>query len=153
MAAYYAYLWKATWVEALALLLLGLFILGRMIWKFYIKSRQEMKRTDKIFLGTKALGWFVILVIYSVMFYQSEPDWFGRPAQIQGEILAKSVVPNVASTSYRIEVQGTGESEILYLDHYSYKELEIGQFVNATYLPHRQEVITCKILPLVKEDE
>lgn len=152
MAAYYAYLWKATWIEALAILVLGLFILGRMIWKYYTKSRQEIKRNDKFLLGIKTVGWFVIFVIYSVMFYQSEPDWFDRPAEIQGEILAKDVVPSPTSTSYKIEVQGTGEREVLYLDHYSYKELKIGQFVNATYLPHRQEVITCKILPLTKAD-
>lgn len=152
MAAYYAYLWKATWVEALAVLVLGLFVLGRLIWKFYLKSRQEMKRSDKILLGAKSFGWFAILIIYGIMFYQSEPDWFDGPAQIQGEIVAKNAIPGVSSTSYKIQVQGSEESEDLYLDHYSYKELEVGQFINATYLPHRQEVITCKILPLTKED-
>lgn len=73
-------------------------------------------------------------------------------AQIQGEIVAKNAIPGVSSTSYKVQVQGSEESEDLYLDHYSYKELEIGQFINATYLPHRQEVITCKILPITKED-
>ncbi|NMA69418.1 MAG: hypothetical protein GX958_08375 [Desulfitobacterium sp.] len=152
MAAYYAYLWKATWIEALGISVLVLFILGRLVWKFYIESRQEMKRSNKILLGAKSFGWLVILVIYSIMFYQSEPDWFDRPVQIQGEIVGKNAIPGVSSTSYKIQVQGSEESEDLYLDHYSYQELEIGQFVNATYLPHRQEVITCKILPLSKED-
>ena len=86
MGEYYQYLWKTTWIEALGILLLGLFILIRTIWKVYTKAQKPLRRKDKLLLAGKGLVWLLIYGTYLLIFNASEPDWFAKPVQVQGEI-------------------------------------------------------------------
>lgn len=146
MGDYYHYLWKATWIEALSILLLGLFIVIRYIWKAYSKAQKGIKFTDKVVLVLKGLGWLLVYFAYLLMFNASEPDWFAKPVVVQGEIQGKSMEAN-SLHPYSVEVEWESGRETLLLDRYTYQELDPGQRVNVTFLPHRLQVISCEILP------
>ncbi|AGA70253.1 hypothetical protein Desdi_2841 [Desulfitobacterium dichloroeliminans LMG P-21439] len=150
MGEYYNYLWKATWIEALGILLLGIFILLRTIWKFYSVAQKEMKLTAKLLLVFRGFGWLTIFTAYLLMFQASEPDWFARPVVVQGGIQGKSMVSDTLHP-YSVEIEWESGRETLHVDLYTYQALEPGKRVNMTFLPHRLEVIACEILPPVKE--
>lgn len=146
MGDYYQYLWKATWIEALGIVLLGLFILIRYIWKAYAKTQKGLKLKDKLILIFKGMGWILVYSTYLLIFNASEPDWFAKPIQVQGEIQGKSMTPD-SHNPYSIEIEWDSGRETLLLDSYTYRELETGQRVNVTFLPNRLQVISCEILP------
>ena len=150
MGDYYHYLWKATWIEALGFMLLGLFVLIRYIWKIYSKAQKGVKLTDKLILVCKGLGWSLILATYLLVFRSSEPDWFAKPVQVQGEIQGKSMASD-SRQPYSVEIEWDSGRETLHLDPYTYRELETGQRVNVTFLPYRLQVISCEILPPDKD--
>lgn len=150
MIEYYQYLWKATWIENLSIILLGLFIITRSIWKVYAKVQKGIKLTDKLLLTLRGLGWLIVFSAYLLIFHESEPDWFARPVQIQGEIISKGVSQNDLHP-YSVEIGSESGKETLFLDHFTYYELRKGQRVNVSYLPHRLEVFTCEILPPLGE--
>lgn len=150
MGDYYQYLWKATWIEALGILFLGLFITIRYVWKVYSKAQKGIRFTDKLLLFIRGLGWLSVYFAYLLMFNASEPDWFAKPVHVQGEIQGKSMVPN-SLHPYSVEVEWESGRETLLLDHYTYEELDPGQRVNVTFLPHRLQVISCEILPPDKD--
>ncbi len=150
MGEYYQYLWKTTWIEALGILLLGLFILIRTIWKVYTKAQKPLRRKDKLLLAGKGLGWLLIYGTYLLIFNASEPDWFAKPVQVQGEIQGKSMASD-SRQPYSVEIEWDSGRETLHLDPYTYRELETGQRVNVTFLPYRLQVISCEILPPDKD--
>ncbi|MEL1134263.1 hypothetical protein AAC978_03680 [Desulfitobacterium sp. THU1] len=152
MGEYYSYLWKATWIEALGILLLGIFILIRYVWKFYFVAKKEMKLTTKLLLALRGFGWLFVYSVYLLMFQASEPDWFAKPVVVQGGIQGKSMVSDTLHP-YSVEIEWESGRETLLVDLYTYQAIEPGHNVNMTFLPHRLEVITCKILPPVKDEE
>jgi|GEM_PF-823669 len=152
MSAYYQYLWKLTWMETLSIILIGVFILCRFIWKVNNKAHTGLKRWDKILLILKGLGWVLIYSVYLIIFHTHEPDWFSKPVQVQAEIQGKSILTD-SHYPYSIEVEWESGKETLYTDAYTYNQLETGQVVNVTFLPHRLQVVTCEILPLKAEEK
>lgn len=151
MVNYYQYLWKTTWIEALGILVLGLFILIQYTWKVYAKAQNPLRPLDKWMLAFKGIGWLLIFGTYLLIFNTSEPDWFAKPVQVQGEIQGKSMVSN-SLYPYNVEIEWDSGREVFHLDPYTYQELKTGQRVNVTFLPHRMQVISCEILP-PDEDE
>lgn len=146
MADYYLYLWKATWIEALGLLSLTLFVLTRLIWKASTGYKQGLSRWGKSIILFKALGWLGILSAYLLMLYVTEPDWFAKPLWIQGEVQGKTMTQN-SLRPYTVEIQAETGSKTLVVDGLSYQELTPGQRVKMSYLPNRLEVVTSEILP------
>jgi hypothetical protein len=146
MADYYQYLWKATWIEALGFLCLSIFVLARLIWKVHTRHKQGTGRYSLIISFFQAIAWIGVLCIYLLMLYRVEPDWFSRVQWLQGEVQGKSMTQS-SLYPYTVEIQAESGSKTLVVDSLSFRELNPGQRVKMSYLPHRLEAVTCEILP------
>lgn len=146
MADYYLYIWKATWFEALSFLCLSIFIPARLIWKFHVRHKQGTGRFGLMLSLLQALGWIGVLSVYLLMLYRVEPDWFSRVQWLQGEVQGKSMTQS-SLYPYTVEIQSESGLKTLVVDSLSFRELNPGQKVKMSYLPHRLEAVTCEILP------
>lgn len=145
MLDYYLYLWQIAWFEALGFLALSLYIIVNLIWKTVDFHRQGWESFARLRFVFRIAAWIGVLSIYLIMLYRTEPDWFAKPQWVQGKVQGKSMNPS-QTHPYMVEIQAETGYVALYIDGFVYQELNPGQQVKLSYLPHRLEAVNCEIL-------
>ncbi|WP_088187714.1 hypothetical protein [Desulfosporosinus sp. FKA] len=144
MAAYYRYLWSATWPSLIGLFLIWGLVLGRLGWKFRYTWRFEHDALGFIVFGLKVLIWAGFLGVYTELLLLSQPDWFKQPGVIQGSVMGKAYDSRLGA--YVLEVGDNKKQQPFYIDHKAYEQIKLKDQVKLTYLPVRRDVVSCEVL-------
>ncbi|WP_088228580.1 hypothetical protein [Desulfosporosinus sp. FKB] len=144
MAAYYRYLWSATWPNLIGLVLIWGVVLGRLGWKSRHTWRFEHDVLGFIVLGLKVLIWTGVLGIYTELLLLSQPDWFKQPGVMQGSVMGK--VYDSRLGAYVLEVGDKKKQQPFYIDQKAYGQIKLEDQVKLTYLPVRRDVVSCQVL-------
>lgn len=146
MSEYYYYLVRTTW-PYLFVLFFMLILVGYKLVKISIKTLRSGRGVRALPLWlARVLFWLGILGIYFLMLIPGNRDWFARPALFEGRI---SGIDQKADERLVIKLeQGSGQAagEItLYADSGFAAQVQLGDEVQATYLPHKREIVKCVI--------